>query len=403
MAEADPVRLLEPSLRITHVVRNYPPGIGGMENFVRSLAERQAAQGHSVRVVTLNRIFDGPRQTLPPLDWRGGVEIVRVGFVGNIRYPVAPAILRHVRDSDVVHVHGIEFAADYLSWTQWWHRRPMVISTHGGFFHTRFARRLKKLYFATVTRATLRRYTAVLASSVQDAETFRTIAPDRTQVVENAVDVEKFAGFGAGTSKTMIYFGRIAPNKGVPRLLRWFALLHATDPEWRLIVAGKEMGVTFADLRRQATALGIAPAVEFHNSPSDAELRGLIERSRVYACASTYEGFGLAAVEAIAAGLYPLLSDIPAFRRTLDRVGFGTAIRYESDADTAQFRRDFAYYETDGSTREGLPERLRSFGWDRLLRDVEASYRRAAAQSGATSDMVESTASAARTGDAVPG
>jgi len=138
-------------LRITHVVRQYPPGIGGMENFVRALAERQAAAGHRVRVVTLNRIFDGPTTTLPPVDLRGGVEIRRVGFVGGIRYPLAPGILRQLGRPDMVHVHGIEFAADYLSWTRWLHRSTMVVSTHGGFFHTQFAHTIKRLWFNTLT------------------------------------------------------------------------------------------------------------------------------------------------------------------------------------------------------------------------------------------------------------
>ena len=366
-------------LRITHVVRQYPPGIGGMENFVRALAERQAAAGHRVRVVTLNRIFDGPTATLPPVDWRGGVQIRRVGFIGGIRYPVAPGILRQLGRPDLVHVHGIEFAADYLAWTHWLHRSTMVVSTHGGFFHTRFAHTLKRVWFHTITRFTLRRFVAVLASSVQDAETFRQIAPDRVLVVENAVDTERFAGLAKHSGKTMIYFGRLAPNKGLERLLHWFAGLAARDPEWRLIIAGKEMGVSQASLRLLCRTLDIAPMVEFHASPSDATLSTLIARSRVYACASTYEGFGLAAVEGIAAGLYPLLSDIPAFRRTLDRIGFGTAIDFDRDDSLDRFLTDLSYYSCDDTERSRLDDRLETFGWPRVLRDVEACYRAALA------------------------
>lgn len=365
-------------MRITHVVRQYPPGIGGMENFVRSLAERQAAAGHSVRVVTLDRIFHGSTPRLPPVDWRGGVEVRRVGFVGNIRYPVAPGIIRQLGRPDIVHVHGIEFAADYLAWTRRLHRLPMVISTHGGFFHTRFARTLKRLWFRTITRLTLRRYAAVLASSVQDAETFREIAPDTVQVIENAVDTERFAGLASRTGKTMIYFGRLAPNKGLERLLRWFSRLHHRDPEWRLIVAGKEMGVPIATLRRIAAELGIDAAAEFHSSPTDATLESLVARSRVYACGSTYEGFGLAAVEGVAAGLYPLLSDIPAFHRTLERIGFGTAVHFDAgDDEITRFLTDLSYYDRDVARRDGLQDRLDTFGWPRVLAAIEACYRAA--------------------------
>ncbi|MGN6375857.1 MAG: glycosyltransferase family 4 protein [Sphingomonas sp.] len=376
-----------PGMRITHVVRQYPPGIGGMENFVRSLAERQAAGGHGVRVVTLNRIFGGPGGTLPPVDWRGGVEIRRVPFLGGIRYPLAPGILGQLGKPDIVHVHGLEFAADWLAHTQWLHRTPMVISTHGGFFHTSFARTLKRVWFHTITRATLRRYHAVLASSVQDAETFSRIAPDRVHVVENAVDTDRFAGLANHSGKTMIYFGRLAPNKGLPRLLRWFAQLLKRDADWRLIIAGKEMGVTLAALRQLALELGIESTVELHASPGDAALSALIGRARVYACASTYEGFGLAAVEGAAAGLYPLLSDIPAFRRTLDRIGFGTASTFEGDDGVDRFLADLSFYQPDRARREQLNERLETFGWPRVLQEIEAHYRSALAP--ASTDRAE--------------
>jgi len=387
------------SLRITHVVRQYPPGIGGMENFVRTLAERQAAAGHRVRVVTLNRIFDGPAATLPPIDWRGGVEIRRVGFVGGIRYPIAPGILRQLGRPDIVHVHGIEFAVDYLAWTRWLHRSTMVVSTHGGFFHTPFARNLKRLWFNTLTRFTLRRYTAILASSVQDAETFRQIAPDQVLVVENAVDTERFARLASRTGKTMIYFGRLAPNKGLEQLLHWFVRLAARDPDWRLIIAGKEMGVSQAALRSLCRDLGIADMVEFHASPSDAALSALIARARVYVCASTYEGFGLAAVEGVAAGLYPLLSDIPAFQRTLDRIGFGTAIDFDQDDSVDRFLTDLSYYSCDEAERDRLNDRLETFGWPRVQRIVEACYRAALAPEAKAPANVDQFVEEARRGN----
>ena len=373
-------------MRITHVVRQYPPGIGGMEAFVRSLAEHQAAAGHCVRVVTLNRIFDGSPAKLPPVDWRGRVDIRRVGFVGGIRYPLAPGILRQLGRPDVIHVHGIEFAADYLAWTKWLHRTPMVISTHGGFFHTHFARTFKAIWFSTMTRWTLRSYAAVLASSVQDAEMFRRIAPDTVHVIENAVDVDRFSGLATREGKTMIYFGRLAPNKELPRLLRWFACLSQRDTGWRLIVAGKEMGVSLRSLETLARDLRIGEAVEFHAAPSDATLASLIARSQVYACASSYEGFGLAAVEGIAAGLYPVLSDIPAFRRTLERIGAGTAIDFEDDTTVDRFLDDFSRRGRDEAHRQALSARLSTFGWPRVLRDIDDRYHaaRATAVAGST-------------------
>ena len=133
-------------LRIVHVVRQFTPGIGGLENFVQQLAGRQAATGHAVRVVTLNKVFGSVDSApLPATERIDGVEVVRVPYRGSQRYSIAPAVLKAVRDADIVHVHAVDFFADFLALTRFLHRKPMVLTTHGGFFHTGFAQRLKRI------------------------------------------------------------------------------------------------------------------------------------------------------------------------------------------------------------------------------------------------------------------
>ena len=48
-------------MKIVHVVRQFHPAIGGLENVVRALAATQVTKGHDVRVVTLNCVFNAPR------------------------------------------------------------------------------------------------------------------------------------------------------------------------------------------------------------------------------------------------------------------------------------------------------------------------------------------------------
>lgn len=375
-------------MRIVHITRQYLPGIGGIENFVSLLAAGQAQAGHQVRVVTLDRIFDGGG--VPPARERhAGVEVVRVPFVGIRKYPLAPHMLAHVGDADIVHVHGIEFAADFLAATRWLHRRPMVISTHGGIFHTATGGGLKRLWFATITRLSLNSYRTVIASSVQDAETFAPIAPGKVVLVENAVDTRKFAGLADPSATTMLYFGRLAPGKQLDRLLRWFAAIHRAAPAWCLVIAGKEMGTRVATLEALAVELGIADAVEFHLSPGDAQLGALIARSSVFACASRYEGFGIAAVEATAAGLFPVLSDIPAFRRTVERTGIGMMWDFDAEADPALFLKRFQLFAEQPDRAAVLPERIASFAWPGVLAQIEGVYAAACAGRGAVAEPRE--------------
>ena len=72
----------------------------------------------------------------------------------------------------------------------------------------------------------------------------------------------------------------------------------------------------------------IRDAVEIVVGPDDDKVRQLMGRCSVIASASEYEGFGVAAVEGMSAGLFPLLSDIPTFRRLVTRVGTRHARRF---------------------------------------------------------------------------
>lgn len=362
-------------MHIVHVVRQYAPAIGGLETYVASLTREQRRRGHDVRVVTLDRVFDGDGARLPASETIDGVAVERVAWRGSRRYPLAPGVLRRLGDADLIHVHGVDSLIDMLAASRWLHRTPMILSTHGGFFHTGFAQRLKRLYFATATRWSLMGVRAVLASSVQDRDQFARLWPEATVLVENGVDVDKFRGVASPDAPTIIYFGRIAPNKELPALLRWFAALAAAAPGWRLLVAGKPMGVTIADLAATAATLGIGDAVEFHPTPDDAALRSLIARSSVFACASSYEGFGIAAVEAASAGLLPVLSDIAPFRRTLAHLGFGLTVDFTRSPDPHAFLAAWQAFTAAPPSPELIAQRVAAYAWegvaDRIDRVVD--------------------------------
>jgi len=360
-------------ITIVHVVRQFWPGVGGFENYVAELARHQAALGHRVRVVTLNRIFHSELGRLPAREQHQGYEIRRIPYRGSARYPIAPGVLREITDADLIHVHAIDFFADFLALTKPLHRKPMVISTHGGFFHTGFARRLKQVYFHTITRCSLAAYHTVIPSSVQDAQSFATIRRTGLVTIENGVDIDKFAGLSDRTAKVMLYFGRIAPNKELPRLIRWFAAFHRHAPDWRLIIAGKAMGVSWQSIEAVITDEGLADFTELHNQPDDAKLAQLIARSSVYVCASSYEGFGIAAVEAASAGLFPVLSNIEPFERTVAQTGLGMVVDFDAPPEAGLVVARLHDNRSKGGENP-LFSALAPFGWAAKHRQIMNIY-----------------------------
>src|SRR6478609_2357717 len=178
-------------MNIVHVVRQFYPAVGGLEGVALELASAQVVAGHRVRVVTLNRLFE-TNHVLPEHDVVRGAEVVRISYFGSLRYPIAPAVIKFIRDADIVHVHAIDFFFDYLAWTKPLHRKKLVVSTHGGFFHTSYAARLKRLYFLTITRMSLAWYNAVVAVSVNDRELFERIRKRGFICIENGVNTSKY-------------------------------------------------------------------------------------------------------------------------------------------------------------------------------------------------------------------
>lgn len=314
------------SIKVAHVVRQYYPSIGGMEDVVQNIAQYQARiHGHVPTIVTLNRVFVKPTEILPQEEMVNGIRVIRMPYQGSTRYPFSPGVLKHLSDCDVIHVHGVDFFYDFLAATKLIHRRPLVASTHGGFFHTAFASTAKKAFFNTVTRTTSMAYDAVVGTSDNDGDLFRKIIKSpKLTVIENGVNVEKYRDKGASAFvPTIMYFGRWSSNKGLKETLALFGALVKSHPEWRLIIAGREYDLSEADLRTIAKDLGIEQNVSIAANPSDQQLSDLIAQSSYYICLSRHEGFGIAAIEAMSAGLTPILSDIPPFRNLLEKSGLG--------------------------------------------------------------------------------
>ncbi|HTJ90102.1 MAG TPA: glycosyltransferase family 4 protein [Acidocella sp.] len=323
-------------MKITHIVRQFSPSVGGLEDSVLNLASAQrVCLGLDARVVTLNRVF-GQKETLPAMERIADIPVRRLPWRGSTRYPLALSVLNHLQASDVVHVHAIDFFFDFLALTRPLHRKKMIASTHGGFFHTPQFATAKKIWFNAVTRSSIRGYHRIVACSHSDANLFRPLTGPDLTVIENGIDQKKFWRASSPVpTRTIIYFGRFTRHKRVAMLFPVLAQLRALNPEWRLIVAGREAELNVQQLRAMAERDAVEEAVQFVSAPDDAQLRTLIGQASYFASLSSYEGFGLSAVEAMSAGLFPVLSGIPPFSRLLCERKAGLIVDPHAPVDIA--------------------------------------------------------------------
>ncbi len=366
-------------LRILHIVRQYRPNRGGLEDVVANLCHEQLNAGADVRVLTLDRLFSRPGLELARQEVIDGVSVIRIPCRGSTRYPLAPSVLAHLGNVDLIHVHAIDFFFDALAWSRLFHRKPLVATTHGGFFHTKDFSRLKTLWFNGPTRLSSRFYDAIVGCSPNDSAVFERVAPGRVRTIENGVDLAKFAGASNVTPvKRLVTLGRFSKNKRPEWLIATMAALTAVDPDWRLDMIGVESDWSAEALRSEILAKGLSENIALHIGLDNAAAAAVMRQASLFVSASEFEGFGVALIEAMSAGLIPVVQPNEAFKGLADR---HEVIRLADFADPADAARIIQATFTDLAARGDIARpslgELSAYAWPHVASQYLAVYRAA--------------------------
>ncbi len=362
---------------VVHVVRQFLPNRGGMEDVVANLARQTLKRGFRVRVVTLDSLFVAPENRLPARETIDGIDVVRIPWSGSSRYPLAPQVFRHIGDADLIHVHAIDFFFDALAWGSFLHRKPMVVTTHGGFFHTKKYLVIKKVWFTTLTRLSAMAYRQVVCCSASDLTQFIRIVPDGI-TIENGADIGKFADVASRQpERRIVTIGRFSVNKRLDHLLDTAAVLVKRHPGWHLDIVGAESDLNAADLRREIAERSLQDAVTLAISPDNQAIRDIIARASLFASASEYEGFGLVALEAMSAGLLPVLNANDAYRSLAGRhEAIVLADFTRPDAAASAIEEAYQKVAAEGlALRRSLLEAANAYSWDAVAERYIDLYR----------------------------
>lgn len=299
-----------------------------------NLAESLSRLGATVTVWTLGR--GGDSEFFRDVD--PAVEIRVVPFAADPDEAVGPRILRSIetlRTAFEPHGYDIVHAQDCLS-ANAVGRCVRTIHHLDNFTTPELAR--------CHDRAITEPYAHICVSAAV-ADEVRLGWGITPTVIPNGVEYERFSAAAttdpaAVASRTLwrkrlgryvLAVGGIEPRKGSLDLLESFALLTRDHPDLRLVIAGGETLFDYRDYRARfdarATELGIDVAVL--GTVAQAELPSLVAAATVLPFFSTKEGFGLAAMEALAAGTLVIARDLPVLREV-----FGATVRYADSITT---------------------------------------------------------------------
>jgi phosphatidylinositol alpha-mannosyltransferase len=347
---------------------------GGVQVHVRELAERLEGKGHDV--VVLAPAWDRPADPYVRVVGRP----TRVRYQGTVA-PICPtprswrwigAVLRAFRP-EILHAHE-PFTPSTALYATLASKVPVVGTFHAYADRSRLlgsaAPLLRPAWKKLRVRVAVSRAAAAFVSNRFDGD---------VRVIPNGCDVEAFAratpATGLPEGRRILWVGRLDPQKGFRIALDAFATLAATEPDLSLVVIGDGQDRAMLDtlpgaLRERVVSLGAVPHDQL--APFYAAADAFV------APATGQESFGIVLVEAMAAGVPVVASDIPGYREVVRDGEQGILVPAgDIPALTHGLRRVLA--DRALAQRLGGAGRVhaRRYRWETVVREIEGVYREA--------------------------
>jgi glycosyltransferase involved in cell wall biosynthesis len=169
----------------------------------------------------------------------------------------------------------------------------------------------------------------------------------------------------------VIALGTLEPRKNLLNLVQAMPFVERLEPELQLVLIGRP-GHAHGGLLRQIGEVG-SGRVEWLGSVSDHDAAALVQGAAVLAFPSLCEGFGLPAVEGMAAGVPVVASDIPVMREIC-----GDAARLVDTTSPPALAEALVWAAEDRAARDlAAAGRARAarFTWRRCAEGTLAAYR----------------------------
>ncbi|MFF7632732.1 glycosyltransferase family 4 protein [Kitasatospora sp. NPDC008050] len=381
---------------ILQVTPYYPPHLGGLERVVEHLAQ-ELARRHRVRVVTtvLGATVLGATGARRPGTVRqdgAGLTVRRhraVEVAHTALPPGLPASLLSAPRTAVLHLHCAHaLLPELVALTARLRGQRYLLHFHLDVDASGPLGRLLPLYkkhlFGRVMRGAAGVIVLTEAQGAFVRERYQ-VPAERVFVVPNGVGEEYFmpprTAPAAPTEPAepteprgvrseplrLLFVGRLGVQKNVARLLEAMSLLR--EPVRLRIVGDGELR---EPLTAQARSLGLGDRVEFSGGLLGADLLDAYARAEAFVLPSDKEGMPLAALEAMAAGLPVVATDVPGSAELLRGVGLLAA------PQPAALAAAIDRLAGDRALRAELAERsaghARRYSWAAVATRVEEVY-----------------------------
>ena len=325
-------------MKILMLTWEYPPRIvGGIARVVNDLSKRLIKDGHDVYAVTYRE------GSTPYYENDKGVHVYRVenyminpnnfiDWIMQLNFNMVTKVNELIAKGekfDVIHAHDwlVAYAAKTLKNS---YNLPLVSTIHAteagrnGGIHDEVQRYINDTEWMLTYESS-----EVIVNSKfmkNDLQRLFGLPYEKINVVANGINSTAYSGvekdydfrrqYAADNEKIILFMGRLVYEKGVQHLISAMPKILENYHDAKLVIAGK--GGMLDELKAQVEAMGLGQKVYFTGYLNAKQVSKMYKCADISVFPSTYEPFGIVALEAMLAGVPTVVSDVGGLNEIVD-------------------------------------------------------------------------------------
>ena len=391
------------SMKILMLTWEYPPRVvGGISRVVYDLSRTLLKDGHDVTVVTYK---DGDA---PYFEDDKGVKVHRVDnfminpnnfidWIMQMNFNMiakANEIIAKEGNFDVIHAHDwlVAYAAKTLKNS---YNIPIVSTIHAteagrnSGIHDETQRYIND----TEWMLTYESSEVIVNSNYMKGELQRLfgLPYEKINVVPNGVNLSLFNGverdynfrrrYAMDNEKIILFMGRLVYEKGIQHLIAAMPKILSGYHDTKLVICGK--GGMLEELQQQVRQMGIENKVYFAGYMQGKDVQKMYKAADISVFPSTYEPFGIVALEAMLSENPVVVSDIGGLNEIVEHRVNGMKSYCGNPNSIADSILELLYdHKLCADITKRAKNKVRNdYNWSKIAQDTHFTYQKAICQS----------------------
>lgn len=389
-------------MKILMLTWEYPPRVvGGIAKVVYDLSGRLIKDGHEVTVVTYRE------GNAPYFEIDKGVKVYRVDnyminpnnfidWILQLNFKMiakASEIISKEGKFDVIHAHDwlVAYGAKALKDA---YDIPICATIHAtesgrnSGIHDDTQRYINDTEWMLTYEAT----EVIVNSNYMKCELQRLFGLpfEKINVIPNGINMNMYNGIekdydfrrrvASDNEKIVMYAGRLVYEKGVQNLISAAPKILSGYNDTKFVIAGK--GAMLDELKAQANYLGIGNKVYFTGQLDYKDLCKMYKAADIAVFPSTYEPFGVVAIEAMYAGIPTVVSDVGGLNEIVDH-GVNGMKAYAGNPNSIADSVLAVLYDhqlADNISKNAKAKVKNVYNWNKIAQDTHFIYKKAICQ-----------------------